>query len=497
MGTRLVLIVAMAVLSAGALAGAPDAQQPTVFRARADLVEVDVVVHGKDGSFVGDLSAGDFVVEEDGRPQPIEQFYLHLGGAIASQQPATPRNGEAVTFPAAAAPRVFVVVFDDEHLTPAGFKRTQAAARSLFSEHFRSGDVGGVVSRGRMANDRLSSDREEILRAVKDAQPDPIKNSRRLEEQQWPRLTEMEAVRITLNRDQMVFAEARRRACDDDPELCRRIDPEPSIRSKAAQMAQLAQVESANILRTLTALMSGLAKMPGRKSILLMSDGFVADSQWPVVRDAVSLAARANTRIYTLDARGLERGLRSVFDTGSVGSEITDTMARLLERMDFGSDSVNSLAVDSGGFVVRNTNQFDAAIARIADDSANYYVLGIKPGSAADGTFHPISVKVTRSDVAVRGRRGYIALPRPAVTETNPPPVPVVSERPEAIADIPSLTASTIGTPVEPTTVEGTIVPRAQSAAAVRMRPGGETHANALSAGSRSHDPDATAGWDA
>ena len=35
---------------------------------------------------------------------------------------------------------------------------------------------------------------------------------------------------------------------------------------------------------------------------------------------------------------------------------------RVLEQMDMGGDSVNSLAVDTGGFVVRNTNLFDRAI---------------------------------------------------------------------------------------------------------------------------------------
>ena len=53
----------------------------------------------------------------------------------------------------------------------------------------------------------------------------------------------------------------------------------------------------------------------------------------------------------------------------------------MFDQMDMGGDSINSLAVDTGGFVVRNTNQFDKAIAQIADDAANYYVLGYLPPS--------------------------------------------------------------------------------------------------------------------
>src|SRR5689334_13962429 len=165
------IVAAVAALSAVSPVRAqnPQQQPPPVFRGGTDLVEVDVVVHGRNGEFVGDLSSDDFVVEEHGRIQPIEQFYLHLTNGISRQAPSVRSySGEA---PARDPnePRVFVVVFDDEHLTPAGFKRTQAAAQSLFSQSFRNGDIGGVVTRGRMTNDRLTTSREELLRSVKDA----------------------------------------------------------------------------------------------------------------------------------------------------------------------------------------------------------------------------------------------------------------------------------------------------------------------------------------
>lgn len=493
MASRAALIVALAALWAGVLASAQSAPQaPPVFRARADLVEVDVVVHGKDGAFVGDLSLGDFIVEENGRIQPIEQFYIHRGGENGIRAAAA-ANGNAFDTPrSAAAPRVFVVVFDDEHLTAGGFKLTQAAAQSLFAQHFRAGDVGGVVSRGRMTKDRLTTDREELLQAVKNAKPSGAKNSRLFDEQQWPRLTEIEAVRIAFNHDPVVLAEVVRRACNDDPELCRRIDPEPSVRGKASQMAQTARSESAATLRTLTTLMTGLAAMPGRKTILLMSEGFLAEDEWPQVKETVALAARANARVYTLDGRGLNRGLRSIYDAPPTGN---DSGMRLLEQMDFGGDSINSLAVDSGGFVVRNTNQFDAAVARIADDSANYYVLGVKADSIRDGKFHPISVKVKRAGLAVRARRGYVALPSaPVTTETAAPPVP---EKSGIVGGAPAGAVGNVGTPAEPTTVEGTVVPRQEHSSGLRLRPGADSHADALAGGNRAHDPDAMAGWDA
>ena len=501
-------IVIVAAMMWTAVVSAQNAPQlPPTFRGGTDLVEVDVVVHDKDGAFVSDLSPGDFTIEENGVAQPIQQFFLHLGAngsappGLSAGQPFENNNPTG----SAAKPelRVFVVVFDDQHLTPSGFKRTQAAAQTLFSQQFRNGDVGGVVTRGQMAANRLTADREELLKAVKDAKPPTSKVNRQFDERQWPRLNEIEAVRIAFNNDRTVLEEAIRRACADDPDLCRRIDPEPSIRSKAATLADTARAESAQTMRMLAALTNGLANVPGRKTIVLMSEGFLAEDEWPLVADTVAMAARANARIYTLDARGLDRGLPSMFDNAP-----NDTGTRLLEQMDFGADSINSLAVDSGGFVVRNSNQFDNAIARIADDSTNYYVLGIRPAAEPDGKYHAIRVKVTRPGLAVRARRGYVAMPaaqplRAAESGVAPSTAEAsvaqgfVSAEASAKAVSPAEADNALASSNPPVTVEASVVPNVSTSAGYRVRPDADAHATTLAAGRSPRDADATAGWDA
>lgn len=481
----------------GALAAqpqSPPAQPPAVFRAGADLIEVDVVVHDKDGRFVPDLSADDFSVEESGSPQPIQQFYLHLtdrwrwadGSAAAPVLDATPPS-------IAAVGRVFVVVFDSAHLTPAGFKRTQAAAQSLFAQQFRQGDMGGVVVRGRMVRDRLTSDRDELLKAVRDARPESSKDSRLLFERQYPRLSETEAVRIVVNNDRVVMDEAMRRACADDPELCRAVDPEAELRGKASQLAETARAESNVTLQILRGVANGLVRVPGRKTIVLMSEGFIAEDAWPMVQESVALAARANARIYTLDARGLDRGMRSVMDVDPGGS---DANQRLLEQMDFGADSMNSLAVDTGGFVVRNTNQFDKAMARIGEDGSNYYVLGIRPAAAPDEKFHRLSVKVKRAGLAVRARRGYIATARPASVLTAVPAPTAIPSAAPTVESTRELPAAAPGPAIDPASIEPMVVPRTEPASGYRVRPDADAHARTLAASS-SPDADASAGWEA
>jgi Ca-activated chloride channel family protein len=65
-------------------AATASAQPPPVFRAGLDLVNVTVTVRDGKGGLVSDLTADDFVVREDGRPQGLEIFapaaeQLHTG----------------------------------------------------------------------------------------------------------------------------------------------------------------------------------------------------------------------------------------------------------------------------------------------------------------------------------------------------------------------------------------------------------------------------------
>ena len=115
---------------------------------------------------------------------------------------------------------------------------------------------------------------------------------------------------------------------------------------------------------------------------------------------------RASVRIYALDTRGLNRG--------SASSDIIAARA-LRSRMsapslgDTNADAPNSLAVDTGGYVIRNENDFGRAFTEIDRDTSSYYIVGFRTTRPPDGKYHPIAVRVKRSGVAVRARKGYVA----------------------------------------------------------------------------------------
>jgi VWFA-related protein len=511
------------------LAARQQPSAPPAFRSAVDAVEVDVVVQDKTGRFVDDLTARDFELREDGAAQKIEFFYVANPNVRAQSRPDSASGQDRVAAPQAAGPirreprpqRVFIAFFDDDHLTASGFKRVQSAALALFSKEFEEGDVGGVVRNGGIANNRLTSLREDLLKAVRDAAPNSRVRSRQFDERSWPRLSEAEAVRVVVNNDASVLALAIQRACEDDPTLCR--NAELAVRSKAAQLAADARSASGQTVQRLLALLNGLTRIEGRKTVVLLSEGFIAEESWPLVKNAVGLAARANARIYTLDARGLDRtGMGDRLTGEHAGA--SDSLARLLNQLDVSSDSVKSLAVDTGGFVVRNTNVFDAAVAQIGADADRYYLLGFRPEKPPDGQFRRLTVKVNRPDLVVRARRGYLATARAgtstAVGDASAAPaqadrVKPVDTEPIARAQAEHAPASESGknsAPAEPARRENvgdaetgdrsgpeTIAGATDSAAALalaRLRPKSAEHVERLGpTGTR--DADADAGWEA
>ena len=117
-----------------------------------------------------------------------------------------------------SAPRLFTIVFDGDHLSFNGFARVKKAATTFLEEHFRPGDIGGVVVDGAMTNGRLTTDRRELLESLRNAMPTLDAQSRFDVFREWPRLeSEFEALRVEAG-DARHLQAAVQRNCDERPE---------------------------------------------------------------------------------------------------------------------------------------------------------------------------------------------------------------------------------------------------------------------------------------
>jgi VWFA-related protein len=285
--------------------------QPPVqtFRSGAQVVEVDVRVIGKDGKFVTDLGAPDFEITEDGVPQKIQSIVLVGAPAPSAPLAPAPLAPSAPLAPLAPRPaQTWLFLFDTAHLTAGPLQRTREAVGTFLGEKFREGDLGGVVVDGKMANNRLTRDREELRKAVAAARIPGELRSRQLEMREWPRLRdELEAFRIVRN-ERDAIQSAVSRACAEEPDQCKRVPPEPQVMSKARQMVTEYRAATLQSLAIVDTLCRGLARIPGPKTVVFFSEGFILEDQESQLRQAVGQAARAGAHFYTIDARGLNTG---------------------------------------------------------------------------------------------------------------------------------------------------------------------------------------------
>jgi hypothetical protein len=181
----------------------------------------------------------------------------------------------------------------------------------------------------------------------------------------------------------------------------------------------------------LFAIINRLAGLPGRKSLVLFSEGVAIPP--PVQRlflGVIDAANRANVSIYAMDAAGLRaeseqakirdevnRSAASGINTGySPNGRDDGPLTRSLEKNEdvLRQDphaSLGALAEGTGGLLFDSSNDLRQGFDRIESDLRNYYLVGYAPRNTAfDGRFRTIDVKVKRPGVTVSARRGYFAV---------------------------------------------------------------------------------------
>jgi hypothetical protein len=217
---------------------------------------------------------------------------------------------------------------------------------------------------------------------------------------------------------------------------------DPVITSRAAEVYYAATVRNHVTLGAMQRALEALGQVRGRKSVVLVSEGFVYDTQLPEFKRVIDTSRRVNAAIYFVNGRGLEGlpdALTAEYSTILPAEDLGFAFSQEAETQE---GSV-SLAADSGGFTVRNSNDLAAGLKRISDETRAYYLIGYNPTNAArDGAYRRIEVKVRgRRGLEVRARKGYYA---PSDTATTPPPRPgtdpvfqAAFDSPYEIGDIP------------------------------------------------------------
>jgi VWFA-related protein len=391
-----------------------------------EVVTVDVVVVDGKGRAVPGLRQSDFTVLEDGQRQAVTSFQAV---ELPPTAPSVARSAERARVstnvgPEAQQVRTFVLVFDDVHLSAEQALRAKAVIGEFLRTGVREGDRVTLIATAGSAwwSARMPEGREELVtilkrldgRFVPDSSPD--------------RVTDYEAMRIMVYDDPEVAYQVKRRF-DSYGALARERQGDrlyadstrtnatvgmvdPYVRARAQDAYRQATERRKVTMGVMTRALHALTDVKGRKAMVLVSQGFIQEQGFDQVKALVDASTRANVPVHFIDTRGLKALPDSMTASFKAGFDVQDTIAVLADitREAEGSEIV---ALDTGGLVVKNTNDLSGGILRVSNESQAYYLVGYtSTNPARDGRFRRIEVKLTPAKakgLKLRARRGYYA----------------------------------------------------------------------------------------
>ncbi len=178
-----------------------------------------------------------------------------------------------------------------------------------------------------------------------------------------------------------------------------------------------AEILTRSNLRELEEVVKYTAQMPGQRTVIFGSPGFLLqdDNQFQLER-IIDQALHLQVVISSLDPRGLAVIARQadaslIYNPGSSG-----TASGAVHRMDqnrevVAGDVLAQVAEGTGGEYFHNNNDMKAGFGRLAG-SPGAYILAFAPKDLKlDGKLHPLKVKLAEKETgySIQARRSYFA----------------------------------------------------------------------------------------
>lgn len=398
----------------------PAADVNDVVKVYTDLVQTDVMVFDKQGRFVSGLKREDFELRVDGKLQPLGSFELvhagtpnedaQLAAARGTAQPtATSEKNRPV--PLDRGRPVFFFV-DDMHLSPTSIDQARKLLTRYIDSDLKQNDEAEVMTAsGRLGFLQQLTDNKTVLRtAVERLTPRPGI----ARDFQRPPMSEYQALQI--NRGDPDTTGYFVDEVLKENRMLTRASAEDEVARRASMILEQANHFTTITLASLDSLIRSAAKLPGRKLIFLISDGFFIDSRNSDssgrLRQLTSAAGQSGAVIYSIDARGLITGLADA--STPVAADRTGRLQRGGMGEIFSSqDGLNALARDTGGRALFNTNDLHTAVDNGLKETSVYYLLSWRPtreGNSAS-KFRRLEVGLPgKPGLTVRMRRGFFDL---------------------------------------------------------------------------------------
>jgi len=454
----------------------PQSQVPAptgTIRVQAPSVVVDVIVTDKKGQAVSGLTAADFKVFENNTEQKIVTFVPPLGAASVSerdksiQKPgagipaasppgnasaALPTSGSAVEREARTIAEIHFItmVLDLGDLQPGHIKRACDSAAAYVRKDVAAEDLVAVyfVDQSLHLALAFTSDKQQVLATLDrlggHTSEGRITTTQRQETEQ--EIAELnEEIYGGATADSGLGMGATPAAPASGPPAAGAGGSGVGAGAAEVQMEKIemaalmkflwsqSTVQAKAVLLALRAIAQAYQGLPGRKNVVVFSEGFLHSPDAATELEAVIDAAnRANVAFYVIDAGGLAAeaydagnkmppdpgGTRDAYRMANWGQY--DQISTGLHKFDWaahlGVDSLHEdlgeVAGATGGLMMKNQNDLLKGLETVDRDLREFYTLVYQPGDTNyDGAFRHIKVEALKANLHLRYRQGYWAIP--------------------------------------------------------------------------------------
>src|SRR5216684_4872779 len=454
MKIRQFMLLAMALGILGVPAQSQEKKEPKkspaddeVITITSNLASFDVIVKDKKGKAITDLKPADFTISENGVPQKIEFFDSTLTPNEAPQptrpnDPTQPSNDSIrpkSRTPSGFPRNIIALVLDGQSTELANLKHVREGMVKYIRERISDSDSVALfaISGGLQLLQPFTQDKARLIAVVEKAYDSSTVS----------KTSEAREISGNINslRDQIAGG-----ASEPIPAT-----PAAGAPGSAAAQTMIAQrvleqyiqlrsalstQQTRPVLAALAAISEGLRSIPGKKTLVMFSQGFVATEtlDWQV-QSTIDIANRANVAIYIIDSGGLTGGaptsgaLVSGSPLGGIsggldmeqrrrsaaGESVFDITRQ--EGLNRQQDLLYRISEDTGGHFIKNTNDIGAGLERIDTDIRTRYTLAYRSTDPNfDGSFRKVKIEVRRSEASVVARPGYYAIPPSQVVPFSP-----------------------------------------------------------------------------
>jgi VWFA-related protein len=393
---------------------APASPGDAKIRVAVNSVVVPVVVRDLQGRAVGGLQQEDFKVFDNNKAQAISGFSVESRARVETDPAgagATPESS-ATAQTSAAPTRFMVFLFDDMHLEPGDLLRAQKVATKMIAGSLADSDMAVVISFSG-TNSGFTRDHTKLLEAIARLKVQDLHGHAGRE---CPDVGYYQGSLIVNQHNGQAF-----QAAVEDARWCAHLDPTMTsvAEGMAAQAARRAVAIGDQDVRVTLDFVRSVARklgtLPGERTILLVSPGFLtmAPEAMAEKSQVLDAAAESNVTISALDARGLytttldasERGANTALDLENAGIAQNHS-----KTMTLGEDVLSELADGTGGTYFHNGNDLEGGLQKLAAGPEYIYLLEISLEQVKqDGAYHRLKVTVKQDDLKLQARHGYFA----------------------------------------------------------------------------------------